>query len=341
MKRLIGFVLILPFLVTGCGGNEIEGRNFVSTVGYDTETNNGYKISLCFIEPDGKDMYSAAKADVVSPTAAVTDKVLSSSKRQMYFGHLKAVVIGRSAAENGNLNEILLDLSSNGDISMDTVVLCAKNSASGIISTVSNSGDGLYIWDFYKNNKERLYSTQKLTLAEAVKKLDTQKGIVIPLVDAEDENLIINGGVIFSDNVKKGEFDNNQMQGFIYVLGEGKGRNETININSEAVPFNIEKNVSNVEFYEQDGVLKASYDISFKVKRSDGFNYPEEASEILSQQIKEKCLSSVEKLQYLNCDALGIAQRLKRQDNALYNKFYSEEMFKNMVINLEIHVEEK
>lgn len=118
------------------------------------------KFHYVLLKPDGKDMYSVAKADVVSPTAAVTDKVLSSSKRQMYFGHLKAVVIGRSAAENGSLNEILLDLSSNGDISMDTVVLCAKNSASGIISTVSNSGDGLYIWDFYKNNKERLYSTQ-------------------------------------------------------------------------------------------------------------------------------------------------------------------------------------
>ena len=341
MKRLIVLVLILPFFVTGCGGNEIEGRNFVSTVGYDTETNSGYKISLCFIEPDGKDMYSADKAEVVSPTAAVTDKVLSSGKRQMYFGHLKAVVIGSSAAENGSLNEILLDLSSNNDISMDTVVLCSANSASGIISTVSNSGDGLYIWDFYKNNKDKLYSTQKLTLAEAVKKLDTQNGIVIPAIDADDENLSISGGVIFSDNIKTGVFDNNQIQGFIYVLGEGKGRNETISINSEEVPFNIEKNTSSVKFYEQDGVLKADYDISFKVKRLDGFNYPEEASEILAQQIKEKCLSAVEKLQHLNSDSLGIAQRLKRQDNALYNKFYNEEMFKNMVINLEINVSEK
>ena len=341
MKRLIALITVLSLLITGCGGNEIEGRNFVSAAGYDTETNGEYKISLCFIEPDGKDMYSADKTEVISSTASVTDKVLSSGKRQMYFGHLKAVLIGQSAAENGRLKEILFDLSSNNDISMDTVVLCAKNSASAIISTVSNSGDGLYIWDFYKNNKDRMYSTQKLTLAEAVKKLDTQNGLVIPAINADDENIEITGGIIFSDGKRKGEFDSNQMQGFIYVSGEGKGRNETININSESVPFNIEKNVSKVEFAEENGVLKAAYDISFKVKRADGFDYPQGASEVLAGQIKEKCLSAVEKLQYLNSDALGILYELKRKDNALYNKFYSENMFKDMVVNLNIEVSEK
>ena len=341
MKKLIILIFILSLLITGCGGNEIEGRNFVSVVGYDMEENNDYKISLCFIEPDGKDMYSADKTTIVSPTAAVTDKILSSKRRQMYFGHLKAVVIGESAAQKGNLKEILWDLSSNNDISMDTVVLCSLNSASGIISTVSNSGDGLYIWDFYKNNKDRLYSTQKLTLAEAVKKLDTQNGIVIPSVNAKDESIEINGGVIFADDIKKGEFDSGQMQGFIYTLGEGKGKNETITINSDTIPFNIEKNVSNVEFSEEDGILKAVYDISFKVKRADGFDYPEGASEILAGQIKEKCLSAVEKLQYLNCDALGISQKLEIKNDELYKKFNNENMLKDINIEINITVFEK
>ncbi|MCJ7855169.1 hypothetical protein MUJ63_02505 [Lachnospiraceae bacterium NSJ-143] len=343
MRKIIALVFVFAFVLSGCGGNEIEGRNFVSVMGIDDAEGENYNVTLGFITPDGEDMYTAQAKSIETPTAAVTDKLISSGKRQMYFGHLKAIVVGKDALYRPEpLNEILSMSSSDSDISMDTIILASERKASDIVSSVSGSGDGLYVWDFYKNNKNRLYSSQKLTLAEAVKQNDTQNGIVIPMIDADDENIDIQGGIICTGGLYSGKLDTGEMQGFIYLCEDGKGKTEVISVNSKNIPFEIKRNVNEIKFFENGGKLSADIDISVKAHSLNEYDFDIDSENdiagLLEGQIERKAESAADKLQSFNCDALGLGYSLMREDSGLYDKYSQADMFKNMDLNINVSV---
>lgn len=336
MNRILILAVTAAALLTGCSSTEIEGRNFVSVIGYDKSDYDGYDVSVGFIVPDGENMYTAQSKKISSTAADITDKVKSSDKRQLYFGHLKAIIINEDILENPNsLEDILFAASKDSDISMDTIILYCDQKAEEITQAVCDSGDGLYIWDFYKNNKNLLYSTYKLTLAEAIKMLDTQEGIVIPKIAYEDKDIVIEGGIAYSPSYSKSRLDNDEMQGLLYIMELGKKRNEIISFNNEDIVFDIKRNTCDMRFYEEDNMLCADINITVKAQSRENKEYEtEEVKNILSGQINRKAEKAVLKLMDCNCDAFGISSKLMRRDERLYAKYSGEDMLEKMRINI-------
>lgn len=88
---------------------EIEERNFVSTIGFDKSPLGGYLITLGYIVPNEENMYNTETKTINANLSIVNDKIISSDKKQMYFGHLKSIILGKSIVEDKkSLEEILL-----------------------------------------------------------------------------------------------------------------------------------------------------------------------------------------------------------------------------------------
>ena len=344
MRKLMLLLCFIPFMLCGCGGNEIEGRNFVSVMGFDVDENGEYNVSVGFVTPGGENMYTAESKNIDSSSAYVTDKLKSSGKRQMYFGHLKSVIINTNILKNEDrLNEILLSASSNNDISMETIILSSDYKASDIVGVIKEAGDGLYIWDFYRNNRNGIFATYKLTLGDAIKMCDNYGSVVIPSISYDDEGINIEGGVMCSQYRYVGKLNQSAMRGFCLISELAKGSVETISYNGVNIPFLISKNTVNKNFYEENGVLCADLNISIKAKSQmhSGTNLSDMQSIVfaIEEEIYNEASAALAAMHGADCDATGLCYSLMKDNYGLYSKYKADDMFKNMRINVNVDVE--
>ena len=337
MKKFVFIILFLLLIFTGCSSAEIEERNFVSTVGFDKSPSGGYLITLGYIVPNEENMYNTEVKSINSNLSTVNDKIISSDKKQMYFGHLKSIILGKSIVEDKkSLEEILLFSSADNDISMDTIILACDDSAEETTKSVCSVNNGMYAWDFYKNNESSIYSSFKLTLAEAIKQIDNNGSLVIPKIYSDENGTKIEGGIIYGNDIAV--MNNDEMQGYMYIAEKGKGKTETVELDREINTFSVEKNKTDIKFYNSNGVLCADINLKIKTKPVKKYLNNTELEKILADQIKIKAESAVKKSKENNCDALGLEYMLMRRENGLYKEFEGEEIFKNMQVRVNVEV---
>lgn len=337
MKKFIFIILFLLLIFTGCSSAEIEERNFVSTVGFDKSPSGGYLITLGYIVPNEENMYNTEVKSINSNLSTVNDKIISSDKKQMYFGHLKSIVLGKSIVEDKkSLEEILLFSSADNYISMDTIILACDGSAEETTKSVCSVNDGMYVWDFYKNNESSIYSSFKLTLAEAIKQIDNTGSLVVPRIYSDENRTKTEGGIIYGNDFAI--MNNDEMQGYMYIAEKGKGKTETVELDGEVNTFSAEKNKTDIKFYKNDGNLCADINLKINTKPVKKYINNTELEKILAEQIKIKAESAVEKLKENNCDALGLEYMLMRRENGLYKEFEGKDIFKNMHVKINVEI---
>lgn len=337
MKKIIFILFFLLLIFTGCSSVEIEERNFVSTIGFDKSPLGGYLITLGYIVPNEENMYNTETKTINANLSTVNDKIISSDKKQMYFGHLKSIILGKSIVEDKkSLEEILLFSSADNDISMDTIILACDGSAEETSKSVCSVNNGMYIWDFYKNNKNGIYSSFKLTLAETIKQLDNNGSLIIPKIFSDENGTKTEGGIIIGNNFDI--MNNDEMQGYMYITENGKGKTETIASGGEINTFSVEKNKTNIKFYKSYDILCVNINLKIKTKPVKKYTDNKKLEKLLAEQIKIKAESAVKKLKQSNSDALGLEYMLMMRKNGLYKKFEGENNFKNMQIKVNVEI---
>jgi len=311
------FWIILVLLLSGCRATQMEGRSFVSTVGI--EKYDDYNISLGYIEPEGDNIYSAKELKVESETPYFTDEIMSLSKKQLYTGHIKTLILDKSVFKDKEyIREVLYAFADNNLISMDVSLMVSDDE--DIVEKLCNSSDGLYIRDFYRNNGNNMPMSFRLSIADALKIMDTSDCVVVPFIEGVDERIVIKNAVVISDNGFK-KLSESEFNGYKYFMEDIKSLNKIVETKDGKEVFEIVEVKNKIDFKEENRRIKVILKSDAYVKN---ISAPQDKSDftVLEEKITEELTSAGQIIK--DYDIWGLEEMIKRRKNKIYHRFSGE-----------------
>ncbi|HCT64007.1 MAG TPA: hypothetical protein DIC60_01835 [Lachnospiraceae bacterium] len=342
---MIAVIMCCALLLGGCyDSKEIDDRNFVISVGIDKGDNEKINVALGIAKPDAKTDSSVAEEikTIQGDTFAQAVKLTSSTDSQsMYFGHTKNIVLSSEILKDPDeVEEILDTMMRNNDFSLKMIMLCTKGKATDCIKSVekSDNGEGLYIWDFYKNNANETEATTRLELNDMEEEFRLGNSVVIPVISVEGDKIIIGGGAVASKNGLIGFLDENEMEGYVWVAENCAGHMVQASVGDELIPVAIAKSDAKVEFRDEGKLI---CDIKIDVRANvegHGEDYnPEDIQKALKDVIERQISNTINKAQTeYKTDIFGVTEKISKKNEDLYNKYGKEECFQKMQFNIDV-----
>ncbi|MEA5084006.1 MAG: Ger(x)C family spore germination protein [Lachnospiraceae bacterium] len=345
-KKIIILSVFCMVLLCGCyDSKEIDERNFVISVGIDKGDNGKIEVALGIAKPDTKSESSVAEEikTIEGNTFAQALKLTSSTDSQsMYFGHTKNVVFGNEILKDSNAMEEILDtMVRNNDFSLKIIMLSSKGNAKDCIELVekSDNGEGLYIWDFYKNNANETEATTRLELKDMEESFRLGNSVVIPIISVEADKIVIGGGAVADKNGLVGYLDDDEMEGYLWVAENCTGHMVQANSADELIPIAISKSDCKVDF-KDDGKLICNIKIDVRGNvegHSKNYN-AENVRKALESVIKQQISTTINKAQVeYKTDIFGMTEKISKKNEELYNKYGEEDCFNAMEFNVEVN----
>lgn len=330
----------------GCyDSKEIDERNFVISVGIDKSDNEKIEVALGIAKPETKSESSVSEEikTIEGETFAQAIKLTSSTDSQsMYFGHTKNIVFGSEILNDADaMDEILDTMVRNNDFGLKMIMLSSKGNAKDCIELVekSDNGEGLYIWDFYKNNANETEATTRLELKDMEENFRLGKSVVIPIISVEGEKIVIGGGTVVDKKGLVGYLDQEEMEGYLWVAENCSGHMVQTNSGNKLIPIAISKSDCKVDFKEDDDKLVCNIKIDLRANvEGNSKNYDtEKVQKALENVIKQQISKTINKLQHeYKTDIFGVTEKISKKDEDLYKKYGKEDCFKAMEFNVEV-----
>ena len=345
-KKIIFLALLCALLFGGCyDSKEIDERNFVISVGIDKGDNEKIEVALGIAKPDTKSESSVAEEikTIEGDTFAQALKLTSSTDSQsMYFGHTKNVVFGSEILKDADAMEEILDtMVRNNDFSLKMIMLSTKGDAKDCIELVekSDNGEGLYIWDFYKNNANETEATTRLELKNMEEGFRIGNSVVIPIISVEGDKIVIGGGAVVENHGFVGYLDEDEMEGYLWVTENCTGHMVQANSGNELIPIAISKSDCNVDFYDDGGLLcNIKIDVRGHVEGHRKNYNTENVQKALESVIKHQVSTTIKKAQLeYKADIFGVTEKISKKNEDLYNKYGKEDCFNVMKFNVEVN----
>ena len=340
MKKWL--VIFLALILCGCeNAKDIDERNFVLSGGIDKGEKKNISFTAGCALPDTsgnstvKSLVLNKEADSV---ASAMEQSGENDTRSMYFGHLKAVVIGRDFFEGENIYTLLDYMERENDISLKTAMLYTEGKAKDCIEKTAqlDEGNNLYIWDYYKNSDENEGVAMRVDFDDVTKGISINDTFFIPRISADDGKAVIGGGCV----VKNGEYvmplTKEETRGQIFVEEKCKGEIIECEIDGQTVSAEIIKEKCSIRFWEENGLnCIFKIDINAEIKENHKKIGEEEIAEKMSREVE----GDIERLYYLlkakNADAFYLCDELRKENEVLYEKYGKEKAFEKMNVRAE------
>ena len=123
------------------------------------------------------------------------------SAKDIYFGQLKAVIIGRELLDDRNaFEETVYNIERMEDINTKVVVFVSDKTAAEALDAVmkKKSKGGLYLWDYYKNS-ESISRNDYMDFESLIRNMREDKAFFIPKIETDGEDVLLEGGVVIKD----------------------------------------------------------------------------------------------------------------------------------------------
>lgn len=301
MKKLCFISMIFMVILTGCmDGKEIDERNFVLSLGIDKGSEDIFGVTMGIANPAIKldDGIGHEIVEAKGNTLAVAmEEGENRIKRSMYYGHTKNIILSKGVlSEERMLEDIVDSLMRSNKFSLKTVILCAEGEAKECIEEVQKEekGDGLYIWDFYKNNGAKVETIMQLTLKDLQESVRDEESFVIPLISFKDGKPSISGGAVY-DGKKVGDvLTKEEMTGYALATMNCGGEIIQINIGGEEVPIFLKK--TSYKIREEDGERILEIKIKADMKGEGGIKtYEKKEIEKIEKALEESVERRVKK----------------------------------------------
>ena len=311
MKYLFIIITIMA-LFTACGDSqEIDERNFVLSLGIDKGAESEFQVSMGIANPalKEKDNIGDEMQTGMGDTLAKAMKENESNySRTMYYGHTKTIILSNELINEDNaLKNIMDTLMRSNDFSLKTIILCAEGSAKDCIEAVQSEdkGDGLYIWDYYKNNGAQVENTLRLTLKDLEEGVRKEGVVILPMIKVTGEKPVIKGGGVFDGQKLRGYISVDEMTYYALTIVNCSGYLLQININEETTPIFVKKTscktVSEGDkvMFEIDinGTVRGELDTKTGVSTDD-------IKKALQKDIEENVKKTMEKIKELGAKEL-------------------------------------
>lgn len=319
-KILLTEIFAAAVILCGCyDSTETENRKYVVLMGLDGGGKAGtIGEDKTLIGEGGEYILSAGEAELGSDigqdsekqkTILVTGNTLPEmrqsadlySSKKMYFGQLKAVILGDEVySQSRLLADTVCTMERMNDINTKIVVF-ASDTAFETVDTVMSKGSkgGLYLWDYYKNNGGETDLNEYMNFEDLIKSMRQEEVFIIPKISVDGEEVFLDGGIVIKADEYMGDITTEDIRGMKWI--EGKAVGETVTCG------NISARVKrqDVKIDAQNG--KISIYVRADIALESGYDTDRDATERAFEAALEKNLTdTVNRSITLNADFLSL-----------------------------------
>ncbi|MBB6215574.1 Ger(x)C family germination protein [Anaerosolibacter carboniphilus] len=378
--RIVSILLLICMPLTGCWDKiEIEQRAFVTSMGIDkfdpkeAEKKGGVKegqapediprnryivtyrypnTGLIAGKGEGKPGYQLSS--VGRTLTDVNSEVSTKLGANLFFGHLKLVVIGEDLAEDEELMREVLDyIERNAMIGRKINYMITPGKAKEFleVEVPQEPAIGLHVRDIL----EQSMITSQIADADLgyiLRALHESKAAIAPKISASKEELKVAGAAVLKDYKKVGWLGDMETGAVMFMLGKIKTTEITVTVDKLFIPVTIYNSRTDVRVEERDGQIYAVFDIEnegelsqhlFEVRGSTYEDaYLQKVAKAVSEKIKRQVENTFIKTQKeYGADVVQINEQLRKHKPDLWEKVRDdwEKIFPQ--IKVDVNVETK
>lgn len=335
IKTIIKDCLILmPIILCLCGCSssvDLRDRAIIQAMGIDYKDGE-FIVSLQeFIPNDFGQGEQGGKSETVTVKGKTVFDALKNAEsldgKQVFYGHCRLFIIGKSTAKNG-IYPIIEFLSSNYRLSLNASVLTSDFDAIEILSTdiFSKTVPDLVIEQIQKGGK-----APDVTVIDLLKNNYNLDGsCFMPIISQNENGVKIEKCVIFSEGKTKIILDEQETMGLNFIKENVSDAVLTAKCKERDVSVNIISNNSDISLKAIGDKIKLKVNILAKGNISElGVVKNEKISEEhiieVEKDIKKQINGLVERtlntvVKENSCDIFYLKQRVKKDNSEFYQK---------------------
>ena len=342
MKRFLCLSLSACILLTctGCRDRE-ENDNLTVVAGIGVDgTNEGYRLTTETLVAGGE---SEGGKRLITKSSGVTLngallETANLAAQQLYYTHAQTMVVSRDLARNG-LEPLLQALERQNSFRLSLRILVAQDSAEALLSLKKPQEDAASFqlrsmadtsWHNATSPDTALYQF----LADA-----GEPGIqgILPLAglrkEGEEQAMEILGTALFRDYTMVGTLNDKDSQALLWMReGATGGLLEDRNL-----ALTVVRCRSKITCAPEGGKIKLTLELQ-ELEGAGGSENLEQRAKVLAEQ---RCQRVLQHLRELNCDAIGLGQRLMHmhpEESDLVKSAWSQR-FSAYPVELQVEVE--
>lgn len=274
-----------------------------------------------------------AEGSSVASTMELIDTYMS---KNLYYGHTKVVVLGKELLEDEVLFKEAIDaLERNNEISRKTIILGTTTRAEEILETIPKDEKmlGIYINDFYKNNKKNSSFTYSVDLEDIIQQLLSVGDTAIPNIQIIDDDVRLVGLIALKDSKYIELLDDATTKGILWIIDKKSLGEISIPFENGYVSTTIFKKKIEKQLYEADGKIVCDFTIKIEGNISEyilGKNIMIETEKYrmvedeISKYVKKEIENAIKNIQQLDIDLIGIKEIIRKNNYNLYDKYNLE-----------------
>ncbi|QHS23853.1 Ger(x)C family spore germination protein [Virgibacillus sp. MSP4-1] len=352
---LIGLLVFVMFLLTGCGFKDIDKRAFVVGIGIDkTEQNEeGYEVTLKVAFPSSGSEELGDQFELLSSKGSTIAEAIQLIKakvsNELDFGHMKVIVLGEKVLSK-DIGKTMDWFTRRRDIQQIALITIGKPDAKAILS-IEPKGERLpsnkLFMFFDETGTESPYVTTKF-LYNLRRDLE-ERGIdgFLPIVQAEEDNFSITTMSVFKQGVHPLHLTKKETKLF-NMLKKGYDK-ESIKVNAKDEFFMLAVDALNTEYQiKQKQTKKMSIEVTVdisgvieesKVELKEGKldKYNKLTEKVLTKDI-HKLLA---KFQETKMDPIGFGLRYRATRSGTENEKWKawKSLYPDASINVQVHAD--
>lgn len=334
MKKLI-FLLIIPFLLTGCFDyNELNDLAIVTGVGIDYKDNE-YSVTFEIIstKKEGETSGSTSAYTVTSSAKTITEAFANNGKlmdKVAYYDHIEIVVMDEEIAKN-HLKEVSEYLIRSSKLRNEFYTAIAKDTtAKDLLNTTSKEKPlaSTFMVDLLEHSNDSNNAGYYTPFTETLNSmLSPGEDAVMSLFTLDDEKIKLDGMGIFKDFELKEKIDNDQasiinllnnfnVETVFFESSCGDNKNIVVSIYESKISFEPDNNNITVKA-KLDGRIHED-NCSDSLRKEDTYKELEkEFTTIIEKKIDE--IITTLKLNKSNALKIGTYENIKYRNNEYFS----------------------
>jgi len=322
-------VVMFALMAFNWDRTEMEDRAFVVTIGIDKGEDAPFEVTMSILDAEAMEGGEEAPRVLRHATgdcpASAMGQIGATISRSVYFGHTKAIIIGKGVLNDADKMQKTVDaLSRNNDINMRTVVMATDKRAAEIMEAKPEAHQmlGIYLAGFYsKANTNAAALVVKADLEQLAADFRNSGTTIIPKVtlegEGDDAEIKIGGVALLKNQSLAGFIDEEQMAGYLWIKENAQG----LQLTADSATIKIERSKPKIRFIEENGRLICNIKVDVTARLEAGRN-SEEAARNFELKIKSEMQETFRVFQKkYTADGFGLQEILRKHHPNLYKKY--------------------
>lgn len=365
-------IITISLLLTGCFDRvNLEERGLVLGIGIDkydkkdkddkddilsSKDNNRFVVSIALPEvykkeeeekpkvpkenqdkKDSSEKNKAIKKGIGETITTTMNLIDTATSKKLYYGHTKVVILGKDILSDSKLfKETINALERHKEISRKLIILGSNELAEKVLETIPKDREmiGLYINDFYKNNKGDYSFTHKIDLEDLVQNLLETGDSLLPNVSVENGNIRLDGLFIMKDFEVVERLTDSETEGLLMLIDNKSFGEISTLFERNYISLSILKKKIDEKIYNEDGKIIFDFNIDIDTNISeylfdeniiiDSEKY-KKVQDIFNKYFEDKINKSLEKIQKTKADVLKLKKCVEQKAYNLYKMYNLED----------------